>query len=406
MGDSEDSFEDFLEWRKWKRERARGGASAAPTAAAPAAAPAVRSAAPVAAVSAVSVPAASGGKGKEEVSRSAVTNVAVPSAAPPAAAAPAASKVVAVPAAVETNSVSSAGEKFVADLAAASEKGKKELRNAVLAETRAILAAGKYTTESGTVVELDTAANAGKTVFSDDHKFASPPSPYNTTAHFVKADAIDTALFLIEKKGVNPLVVVPADPKNIGGGFAGSSSLEEQLYRRSTALLAVEGEKYDIPNHGSIYLPAVQVFRDGEARAGYQLVKAPRKVSFLLASSVEKPKSEAKGRSFVLEASARSDLEAKVTAILSAGIEKGHDAIVFTAFGCGFNQAPPQAVAAVFRDLLTGKFSNTYKHVTFAILEDENCMKSHNPNGNLLPFQQEFLTVSKSGTSSGKCCSK
>jgi hypothetical protein len=118
--------------------------------------------------------------------------------------------------------------------------------------------------------------------------------------------------------------------------------------------------RYDIPNHGSIYLPAVQVFRDGEARAGYQLVKAPRKVSFLLASSVEKPKSEAKGRSFVLEASARSDLEAKVTAILSAGIEKaskkisglclscfltrlqGHDAIVFTAFGCGFNQAPPQ----------------------------------------------------------------
>jgi hypothetical protein len=36
---------------------------------------------------------------------------------------------------------------------------------------------------------------------------------YNTTAHFVKADAIDTALFLTEKKGVNPLVVVPADPK-------------------------------------------------------------------------------------------------------------------------------------------------------------------------------------------------
>ena len=68
---------------------------------------------------------------------------------------------------------------------------------------------------------------------------------------------------------------------------------------------------------------------------------------------------------------------------------QGHDAIVFTAFGCGYNQAPPQAVAAVFRDLLTCKFSNTYKHVTFAILEDEN---SHNPNGILSPFQREFLT--------------
>jgi len=64
------------------------------------------------------------------------------------------------------------------------------------------------------------------------------------------------------------------------------------------------------------------VFRDGEARAGYQTVKVPRKVAFLLASSVEKPKSEAKGRTFVLDAPARADLEAKVTAILSAGIEK------------------------------------------------------------------------------------
>jgi hypothetical protein len=53
----------------------------------------------------------------------------------------------------------------------------------------------------GATVELDVAgAAAGRTVFGDDHKFGNPPAPYNTTAHFVKADAIDTALFLIEKK--------------------------------------------------------------------------------------------------------------------------------------------------------------------------------------------------------------
>ncbi len=189
---------------------------------------------------------------------------------------------------------------------------------------------------------------------------------------------------MIEKKGVNPLVVVPADPKNVGGGFAGSASLEEQFYRRTTGLLAVEGDfkvraqvesvvmsyvahQYDIPEHGGIYLPQIQVFRDGESRTGYQLVKAPRKVAFLLASSLAKPKYEPKGRSFVLAPDDRAQLEAKATAILNAGIEKGHDAIVLSAFGCGFNQAPPQAVAAVFRDLLTGKFSNTYK-VTSLIL--------------------------------------
>merc|ERR1711916_217500 len=180
-----------------------------------------------------------------------------------------------------------------------------------------------------------------------------------------------------------------------------------QFYRRTTALAAVEGDfKYDVPEKGAIYLPSVQVFRDGESRTGYQLVKAPRKGAFLLASSVEKPKYEPKGLSYVLDADHRALLDAKATAILSAGIEKGHDAIVITAFGCGYNCTPPQAVAAVFRDLLTGKFSNTYKHVTFAIVEDENCMKTHNPNGNLGPFQQEFLTVSKSGGAKAGCCAK
>ncbi len=81
-------------------------------------------------------------------------------------------------------------------------------------------------------------------MFTDDHKFASAPSPYNTTAHFVKADAIDAALFLIHKKGMNPVVVVPADPKSIGGGFPGSSSLEETMLHRTTALLALEASGF------------------------------------------------------------------------------------------------------------------------------------------------------------------
>jgi len=330
------------------------------------------------------------GKGKEE------SNIAAVPAATPAP------KVVAVAGG------STAGEKFAAELQSASEKGKKDLRQGILAQTREIIAASKYTNENEATVELDvSAAASSRVVFNEDHKFAKPPAPYSTTAHFVKADAIDTGLFLIEKKGVNPLVVIPADPKNLAGGFAGSSSLEEQFYRRTTALAALEGDfKYDVPTKGGIYLPSVQVFRDGEGRTGYQLAKAPRKMAFLLASSIEKPKYEAKGRSYVLGDDDRALLEAKLSAILSIGIEKGHDAIVVSAFGCGFNQAPPQAVAAVFRDLLTGKFSNTYKHVTFAIIEDENCMKAHNPKGNLVPFQQEFLTVSKPAAAKGKCFGK
>jgi len=203
------------------------------------------------------------------------------------------------------------------------------------------------------------------------------------------------------------MVLIPVDPKNIGGGFPGSGSLEEQLYRRSTATLAVEGDfKYDIPKHGGIYLPSIQVFRDSELKNGYHFSKVPRKVAFFLASSVEAPKYEQKGRSFVLDPEAKEELETKISTILSVGLSKGHDAIVVSAFGCGFNKTPPQCIAAIFRDLLTGKFSNTYKHVTFAILEDENCLKEHNLGGNLVPFQQEFLTVSRTSTSKCSCFGK
>ncbi len=254
-----------------------------------------------------------------------------------------------------------AGEKWVAEFTAASDKHKKELRNVVTAATKEILAAGVYTVvPGGTPVELDLAgAGSGRAVYTGDETFEKPASVFNTTAHFVKSDAIDTALFLIEKKGVNPLLVVPADPKNPGDGFPGSGSLEEQAYRRTTLWAAIDGTgktgdfQYSIPEKGAIYLPSVQVFRDSESKNGYQFLKAPRKLALLLASSVAKPTYEHKGKNIVLNTDAKSLLTAKFRTIFNVAIAKGHDAIVLTAFGCGYNGTPPQAVAAIVRDLIT-----------------------------------------------------
>jgi len=426
--DSEDSFEDFLEWRRWKRSQRKvgreGGEAHVEAAPARKALP-PSSAAPVASASSSKQAVATVPKGKEEasapVARAAATGAPAPAAAAAApvavAAVPAATnaaapkEVVAVPRSADATEavaavpVKTAGEAWVVEFNKANDKGKKDLRKAISNETAAVLAAGKYTAADGVVVTLDVeGAATGKTVFTGEEKHDNFPSGFSTTAHFVKADAIETALFLIEKKSVNPLVVIPADPKNLGNGFPGSGSLEEQLFRRSTAQAAFGPDaNYNIPEKGAIYLPNIQVFRDSETKNGYQFLKAPRKVAFLLASSVANPKFELKGgRNYVLDAEAKTLLEAKITTILSAGLAKGHDAIVITAFGSGFNKTPPQAVAAIFRDLLTTTFSNTYKHVTFAIIEDENCNKEHNPAGNLTPFQQEFLAVQSKGK--GKCC--
>lgn len=106
-----------------------------------------------------------------------------------------------------------------------------------------------------------------------------------------------------------------------------------------------------------------------------------------------KPKHEFKGKNVILDAEAKALYTAKFRTILNAGLAKGHDAIVFNAFGCGYNQAPPQAVAAIIRDLITTEFAQTYKHITFAILEDENCGKAWNLNGTPLRASARSLAT-------------
>jgi uncharacterized protein (TIGR02452 family) len=338
---------------------------------------------PVAAIKAAPL-ADDKGKGEASVNTAPLAAVPKPANVPvpkPASPAPTVDK--------EAAELQSAGEAWVAEFNAASDKAKKELRNKVTTATKDVLAHGSYkVSESSTPVELDVnGAAIGRTRYTGDESFQKPPPAHSTTAHFVKSDAIDTALFLIEKKGVNPLLVIPVDPKNPGEGFPGTGSLEEQAYRRTTLWSAIDGDhksgdfEYAIPEKGCIYLPNVSVFRDCESKNGYQFLKAPRKLSLCLASSVPKPAYEQKGKNFILNDEAKNLYEHKIRTILNAGIAKGHDAIVFTAFGCGYNGTPPQCVADIIRDLITKEFGQTYKHITFAIIEDENSGKQHNLNG-------------------------
>lgn len=255
----------LAQWRRWKREKAADGGEAVVTAPKAAAVRAIAAPPAAAAVPAAAAPTAASSKGKEEAAvRSSA--VAVPKAAAPAAAAPAAAAQgqVSVPRVAaaeggdkEAVALQSAGEKWVAEFNAASDKQKKQLRNEVTEATKALLRAGHYATMEGAPqVEVDVVgAEAGRTVYAGEESFPKPSAAFNTTAHFVKSDAIDTALFLIEKKGVNPLLVIPVDPKNPGEGFPGTGSLEEQAYRRSTLWAAIDGEgkggdfKYQVRKH-------------------------------------------------------------------------------------------------------------------------------------------------------------
>jgi uncharacterized protein (TIGR02452 family) len=77
---------------------------------------------------------------------------------------------------------------------------------------------------------------------------------------------------------------------------------------------------------------------------------------------------------------------------LNIGIVHGHDAIVLSAFGCGAYRAPPQLVAEAFREVIEEDLQlyRNYRKIVFAILDDHNTGKAHNPHGNLAPFAEVF----------------
>ncbi len=288
------------------------------------------------------------------------------------------------------------------------------LRRVVQLGTNNVLNAKAYDKEGHRVPLGDTVESVKRTTFYDGKvAFGSFNRYHQTTAHFVKADAVDVALFLMDKKNVNPVVLVMADEKRPGGAHAeGTCAQEESIYRRTTLKLNLEDTdgvakdrewKYEIAPFGGIYAPDVQVFRSSEGR-GYEYLPQPKKLAFICASSLASPQLETNKKT---QQKMLSDDDAKVTqrkieTILNIGLQNGHDAIVLSAFGCGYNKNPPHHIARLFREVITTQFPACFRHVTFAILDDENTRLEHNPEGNIKPFQDEFLNVS-SRVASKKC---
>ena len=81
----------------------------------------------------------------------------------------------------------------------------------------------------------------------------------------------------------------------------------------------------------------------------------------------------------------------KIRTILRIGLANRHDSLVLGALGCGAFRNPPRHVARLFHEVFQEQeFRNKYRRIVFAILEDHNSRRRHNPEGNYLPFKEEF----------------
>lgn len=199
-----------------------------------------------------------------------------------------------------------APKEWVKEFHAADLIRQKAMRREILEETENFIAARCYSLSPGAdavFIQTHWRIEGGLAVGSSEIYRATDSLPivppcFDTTLHFTPTDAMNAALFWIDKNQ-NPLLVIPADPTQIGGVFQGSASLEEQAYRRTTLLseLTCGGRRddYFIPEDGCIYVPKVQVFRECEKDSygllptAYGLLPKPKELSMILASSVRKP---------------------------------------------------------------------------------------------------------------------
>merc|ERR1712166_401465 len=99
------------------------------------------------------------------------------------------------------------------------------------------------------------------------------------------------------------------------------------------------------------------------------------------------------GSGMQLDAKGVTVLRKKIIALLGAAHANGATKLVLSALGCGAFKNPPEHVAALFKEALLGRFSGCFEHVVFAIFDDHNARKAHNPDGNLAPFQRIFHSM-------------
>ena len=288
----------------------------------------------------------------------------------------------------------------------------KKLRSIEYRNTVEIVTQGYYTTEEGRRVYFPDMKEmqAGTTFYKYAFNVNDIPARKTQTVIEVRnTDCLKEGIRLI-RKGLNPAVLNMASRQLPGGGvITGSGAQEEGLFRRTNLFrslyqftnlfineywfanfipLAPASERYPMDrNFGGIYTPGALLFRENE-KLGYKLMNKPEILSFISVAGINRP--ELKDSTHLADNMVEGTKN-KIRTILRIGLRHGHDSLVLGALGCGAFRNPPAHIARLFHEVFEEpEFKNKYLHITFAILEDYNSHKKHNPEGNFKPFWQEF----------------
>ncbi len=281
----------------------------------------------------------------------------------------------------------------------------KELRVEEFQNTVNIVNQGCYETATGNrYVFPDDSAMMRNTVFYEK-EIVAPTIPCVESGTVVEVQNTDCLYAALRLKGLgyNPAVLNMASRRNPGGGVAsGAGAQEETLFRRTNLFrslyqfapfalqygIAPSQKQYPLDrDFGGIYTPNAIYFRDSEEK-GFALLENPTPLSFISVAGMNHPDITPSGEIAQYHV---EPIKNKIRTIFRIGLAHGHDALVLGALGCGAFANPPAHVARLFHEVMDEPgFKNRYRLMLFAILDDHNAHRRHNPEGNFKPFADEF----------------
>ena len=151
--------------------------------------------------------------------------------------------------------------------------------------------------------------------------------------------------------------------------------------------LPLEKKRYPLPvNHGAIYSPSISVFRASEDK-DYEFLDEVFPVDIITIAALKNPPLE-NGH---LDKVSREITKEKIRTMLNLALYWENDSIVLGAFGCGAFANPPEDIAKLFKEVISEpEYCDKFEKIVFAVLDDGNSHRAHNPRGNYLPFAETF----------------
>ena len=282
----------------------------------------------------------------------------------------------------------------------------KRLRKLIYHQTNAILKQGYYTTNDKTIIlnqnlafeksiQLSKCYKDTRKLLLNKQDEIKQDKESQTIVEILNGDCIDAGHKLLND-GYNPIVLNCGGSRHGGGGWKdGAGAQEENLFRRTSYSVALNENTncalYPIPKYGCLYSPNIIVFRGNEITQGYKLLDKPFELSFIIGCMIRHPKYNKDNGKYAKELRINQIICDKIRSIFRVSLYNKHDSIVLTAWGCGDFGNKPQDIAALFKIVINeNEFKNKFKKIVFAILEDHNTKRSHNPEGNLQPFINVF----------------